>query len=67
MHLSDFELSLVVENCYFLLFLNVDLRIGLLFLHVLVMSNLLLSLLVTRNGIYDLLRFVDESVANWFI
>jgi hypothetical protein len=67
MHLSDFELSLMVENCYFLLFLNVDLRIGLLFLHVLVMSNLLLSLLVTRIGIYNLLRFVDESVAKWFI
>lgn len=67
MHLSNFELSLVVENCYFLLFLNIDLRIGLLFLHVLVMSNLLLSLLVTRIGIYDLFRFVDESVAKRFV
>lgn len=67
MHLSYSELSLVVENCYFLLFLNVDLRVGLLFLHVLGMSDLLLSLLVTRVGIYDLLRFVDESVAKWFV
>jgi len=67
MHLSDFELSLMVENCYFLLFLNIDLRIGLSFLHVLVMSNLLLSLLATRIGIYDLLRFIDEFVAKWFI
>lgn len=67
MHLSNFELSLVVENCYFLLFLNIDLRIGLLFLHVLVMSNLLLSLLVTRIGIYDLFRFIDESVAKRFV
>lgn len=67
MHLSNFELSLMVENCYFLLFLNIDLRIGLSFLHVLVMSNLLLSLLVTRIGIYDLFRFVDESVAKRFV
>lgn len=67
MHLSNFELSLMVENCYFLLFLNIDLRIGLSFLHVLVMSNLLLSLLVTRIGIYDLFRFVNESVAKRFV
>ena len=67
MHLSNFELSLMVESCYFLLFLNIDLRIGLSFLHVLVMSNLLLSLLVTRIGIYDLFRFVDESVAKRFV
>lgn len=67
MHLSNFELSLMVENCYFLLFLNIDLRIGLSFLHVLVMSNLLLSLLVTRIGIYDLFRFVDEPVAERFV